>query len=72
MLLQHEAVAAKDARAERLLEADADGDLRRGAQKAVAMDHVLAAVASSHGTMWPGTLVANETVPGACRPGTRS
>ena len=40
-LLQKEAVAAEDARAERLLEADAELDLRRGAEKAVAVNHVL-------------------------------
>ena len=38
--MQQEAVAAKDARAQRLLEADADLNLRGGAEKAVAVNHV--------------------------------
>ena len=38
--LQQEAVAAKNARAQRLLEADADLNLRGGAEKAVAVNHV--------------------------------
>src|SRR6185437_4893383 len=39
--LEQEAAAAEDARAERLLEADRNLDLRRRAQEPVAMDHVL-------------------------------
>src|ERR1035438_9222161 len=44
-LLQQKTVAAKDARAQRLLEADPDGDLRRGAEKAVPVNHVLGTLA---------------------------
>ena len=40
-LLQEESVAAEDARAQRLLKADADGDLRSGAKEAMAVHHVL-------------------------------
>src|SRR5215813_9263291 len=40
-VLEQEAAAAEDARAERLLEAYGNLNLRRGAQKALAMNHVL-------------------------------
>src|SRR5262245_44323264 len=40
-VLEQEAAAAEDACAERLLEADGNLNLRRGAEKAVAMNHVL-------------------------------
>jgi hypothetical protein len=40
-LLQQEAIAAEDAGAERLLEADADLDTGGGAKEAMAMDHVV-------------------------------
>ena len=42
-LLQEEAVAAEDAGAERLLEADAEFDAGGGAEEAVAVDEVLVA-----------------------------
>ena len=48
-LLEQEAVAAKDAGAQRLLEADADGDAVGGAEEAVAVDHVLLAGADGDG-----------------------
>jgi hypothetical protein len=48
-VLQEEAVAAEDAGAERLLESDADLNLRRGAQKAVTVNHVFAAGADFNG-----------------------
>ena len=41
--LQQETVAAEDACTERLLEGDSDLDLRRGAEKAVAVDHEVVA-----------------------------
>ena len=47
-LLQHEAAAAEDARAQRLLKAHADRHLRRGAEKAVPMHHVLIAGVERH------------------------
>ena len=40
-MLQQEAVAAEDAGAERLLKADAELDLRRGAEEAMPVHHVL-------------------------------
>jgi len=40
-LLEEEAIAAEDAGAEGLLEADAERDARGGAEEAMAMDHVL-------------------------------
>src|SRR5215470_17793522 len=40
-VLEQEPAAAEDARAERLLEADGNLNLRRGAEKTVAMNHVL-------------------------------
>ncbi len=40
-LLEEEAVAAEDSRAERLLEADAERDAGGGAEEAVAVNHVL-------------------------------
>ena len=49
MCWRTEAVSAEDARAERLLEADAEGDLRRGAKEAVAMNHEFAAGADLDG-----------------------
>ena len=62
--LQEEAVAAEDARAERLLESDAEFDAGGGAEEAVAVDEVFVAGATSTGTMWPGTRVAKATSPG--------
>ena len=47
-LLQHEPCAAKDACAQRLLEAYADCDLRGGAQKPVPVNHVLRALPQLH------------------------
>src|SRR5580658_2863783 len=48
-LLEEETVAAEDARAERLLKADGDGDLVSGAEKAVAVDEVFRALAELDG-----------------------
>ncbi len=48
-LLQEEAVAAEDARAERLLEADAEFDASGGAEEAVAVDEVFVSVAHGDG-----------------------
>jgi hypothetical protein len=48
-VLQEEAIAAEDARAERLLESDADLNLRRCAQKAVSVNHVFVAGADFNG-----------------------
>src|SRR5437879_4157815 len=39
--LQQESIAAENARTERLLETNADLDLRRGAEKSLAVNHVL-------------------------------
>src|SRR4029079_13617137 len=41
--LQQEAAASENARSERLLEADTDGDLRRGAQKTVTVHEIFLA-----------------------------
>ena len=45
-VLQEEAVATEDAGAERLLESDADLNLRRCAEKSVSVNHVLVAGAN--------------------------
>ena len=47
--LQQESIAAKDARAERLLKSQRDGDLRRGAQKAVPVHQILLPLAELDG-----------------------
>jgi len=50
--LQKEAVAAENSCAERLLEADTDLNLRRGAEESVAVDHVFVSRSNFDGTMW--------------------
>ena len=47
-LLQHETGAAEDACPQRLLEAHPDGDLRRGAEKPVPVNHILRALPQLH------------------------
>ena len=55
-LLQQEAVAPENSRAQRLLEADADLNLRRGAEEAVAVNHVLVSRRDFHGDDVAGKL----------------
>ena len=54
--LEEESVAAEDAGAEGLLEADADGDAVCGAEEAVAVEHVLLAGADGDGHDVAGNL----------------
>jgi hypothetical protein len=55
-MLEQKAAAAKNSRAQRLLEADGNLDLRRRAQKAVAMNHVLVSRRDFHRNNVPGQL----------------
>jgi hypothetical protein len=55
-LLQQEAIAAENSRAQRLLEADAELHLRSSAKKAVAVNHELASRRDFHGHNVAGKL----------------
>src|SRR5271168_412278 len=55
-MLQPKAIAAKDTRAQRVLESHPQLHLRRGAKKAVTMDKVLVSVDHRHGQNMPRNL----------------